>query len=115
MRNDRIDPFVSNPDAGVITGARRMGTVSLLDTVADRIAESDSDNVIRIKEKDDVLDRIRSETVTDKKNHIFLYVDIDPAETDIIAAEFPDAQVYRSKELCHQVPACFKENVRADR
>jgi len=57
---DRIDSFLSNPNAGALTGERRMSTESLLDLLADRIAEDGAANVIRIKEKNDALERIRS-------------------------------------------------------
>jgi pyocin large subunit-like protein len=116
MRKDRcpiggrIDSFVSNPDAGTLTGERRMGTERLLDMLADLLAEDDSANVIRIMKKNGVLDTVRSEIRPEKKNHILLYVDIDLKETDLIITEFPDAQIYRAKELCHQVPVCFKES-----
>jgi hypothetical protein len=106
---DRIDSFLSNPDAGILRGERRMGPEPLLDILADRIAEDDSANVIYVKEKNNLLEKIRSETVPGKKNHIILYADFDTAESDLITRTFPDAEVYRAKELCHQVPVCFRE------
>jgi len=34
---------------------------------------------------------------------------MDLEESDLIISAFPDAQIYKAKELCHQVPVCFKE------
>lgn len=106
----RIDSFLSNPNAGVLTGERRMGTEQLLDLLADRIAEDSSANIVRIKEKNGLLDRIRSEIIPGKKNHIILYADVDAPESDLVVGAFPYAEVYRAKELCHQVPVCFRES-----
>ena len=107
--SERIDSFVSRTDAGMLTGERRMGTECLLDMLADRLAGDEHTNVIRVKGKDDV-PSVRSKIVTDKNNHILLYF-ADPGVSEMILQEFPEACVYGAKELCHQVPVCFREPV----
>ena len=106
---ERIESFLRNPDGGTLTGERRMSTESLLDMLADRISEDGSANVICIKEKEGFLTQVRSKIAAEKKNHILLYADVDPAESALVKELYPKAQLYRAKELCHQVPVCFKE------
>ena len=107
---DRIDSFLSHPDARTLRGERRMGAQLLLDMLADRISLDDSANIIRIKEVNEknLIAYIRSNIVSGKNNFILLYADTDAA--NIIAA-FPDTRVFRAKEICHQVPVCFKEPI----
>jgi hypothetical protein len=88
-----------------------MGPEQLLDELAEYISYDNSANIIRIKEKKNILDHIRSEIVAGKKNHVLLYVEIKVAESDLILTAFPDVPVYRAKELCHQLPVCFKESL----
>jgi len=107
---DRIDSFLSRPDAGMLKGERRMGTGPLLDMLAERISLDESARVICVIERENALDHIGSQIKAGKKNHILLYVDVELAVTDQISEMFPDAQIYRVKELCHQVPVCFKES-----
>ncbi|MCL2296539.1 MAG: hypothetical protein FWC29_05640 [Methanomassiliicoccaceae archaeon] len=114
MMIDRIDSFLSNPGARVLRGERRMGPESLLDVLAERIAEDHSANVIYVKEKNNFLESIRSDMAPGKVNHIILYADLDLAESDLIIKTFPDAKVYRAGEICHQVPICFREPVPDD-
>ncbi|MCL2333561.1 hypothetical protein [Candidatus Methanoplasma termitum] len=106
----RIDSFLSRSDAKTLRGDRRMGTGALLDMIADRISIDDSVNIIRVTEEHEKnsLNYIHSMITMKKNNFILLYVDIDAA--NIIAA-FPDAKVLKAKEICHQVPVCFKEPV----
>jgi len=117
MRNDRclladrIDSFISRPDAGMLRGERRMGTECLLDMLADRIAEDEHANVIRVKRTDDVLS-IASKIVPGKNDHILIYI-ADAGVFDTIVKNFPEACVYGAKELCHQVPVCFRESIPA--
>ena len=117
MRNDRrniadrIDSFVSRLDAGMLTGERRMGTERLLDMLADRMAEDVYANVILVKKMDDVHD-IASKIVLDKINHILLYI-TNSTVSETILWKFPNAFVYVAKELCHQVPVCFRESISA--
>ncbi|MDR2866623.1 MAG: hypothetical protein LBV13_04400 [Methanomassiliicoccaceae archaeon] len=106
---DRIDSFISNPHAGTLTGERRMGAERLLDMLADRLAEDDSRNVIRITENNDIIGLIRSKMRYDKEGHVIIYFDLDADETDVLLRTFPDTQIYRAKEICHQVPVCFRE------
>jgi len=106
---DRIDSFVSRPDAGMLRGERRMGTERLLDMLADRIAEDECANVILVKAADDVQD-IASKIVPGKMDHILLYT-TDVKAFDTVLREFPGACVYGAKELCHQVPVCFRGSV----
>ncbi|MCL2890923.1 MAG: hypothetical protein FWF40_03415 [Methanomassiliicoccaceae archaeon] len=111
MRNElciagRIDSFVSRPDAGMLRGERRMGTERLLDMLADRIAEDECANVIRVKEVNEIQD-IASKIVPCKIDHILLYTS-DAEAFDAVLREFPNACVYGAKELCHQVPVCFR-------
>jgi len=108
--SDKIGSFIVNPDAGIVAGKRRMGTEALLDTVADRISGDPDANVIRVKDENDAMEYVRSAFDAGKKNHVLLYVEIPIKESDGIIAEFPGVQIYRVKELCHQVPACFKES-----
>jgi len=108
--SDKIGSFITNPDAGIVAGKRRMGTEALLDAVADRISEDPEANVIRVTDENDAAGYIGSRIAAGKKNHVLLYVEIPLNDSDRIAAEFPGAQIYRVKELCHQVPACFKES-----
>ena len=111
---DRADSFLSNPNAGMFAGKRRMGTGPLLDLLADRLAYDSTANVIRVKERNNMLDYIGSSMMPEKSNHILLYVEVDVSESDLIARTFPLAHIYRAKELCHQVPVCFKEHVSDD-
>jgi len=88
-----------------------MSTGSLLDLLAGRIARDDSANVIRVTEKEGMLDRIRSRMVPEENNHILIYVDLDGNESELVVAMFPDAHIYLAKELCHQVPVCYRASV----
>jgi hypothetical protein len=103
---EKIDSFISHPDAGMLTGERRMGTEHLLDLLADRIAEDDSANVILVKEMIDI-PGISSKTVPGKIDHILIYFDTE-GTFDTIVQRFSDACVYGAKELCHQLPVCFR-------
>ncbi|MCL1904831.1 MAG: hypothetical protein FWG19_01750 [Methanomassiliicoccaceae archaeon] len=106
----RVDSFLSDPNAGTLTGDRRTGSGPLLDTVADRIISDDPDaNIVRIYKTDDI-DLIRSVVDDRKKNHILIYCRIDDGELNDIMITFPDAHVYRGQELCHQLPACVRES-----
>ena len=86
-----------------------MGTERLLDMLAGRIAEDEYANVILVKDVNDIPD-IASEIVPGKMNHILLYTE-DIKAFDTVLREFPDACVYGAKELCHQVPVCFRGSV----
>ena len=108
--SDKIGSFITDPNAGIVAGKRRMGTENLLDTVADQISEDPNANVIRVTDEDDAFGYVGSRIVAGKKNHVLLYVEIPIIESDRIIAAFPGVQIYRVKELCHQVPACFKES-----
>jgi hypothetical protein len=107
---DRIDSFLSHRDAKTLRGDRRMGTELLLDMLAERISLDDSANIIRIKEenKENSMDHIHLQIVAGKDNYILLYADIDAAN---ILAVFPDVKIFKAKEICHQVPVCFKEPI----
>ncbi|MDR0335052.1 MAG: hypothetical protein LBH69_04115, partial [Methanomassiliicoccaceae archaeon] len=87
---DRIDSFILNPDAGALTGERRMGPVPLLDMLADRLSEDDTANIIRVTESDDAVSFIKSGIRSDKKNHVIIYADVDVRDTDSIIAEHPN-------------------------
>jgi len=104
----RVDSFISSPDASTLTGERRMGVECLLDLLAKRITETSGNNVIRITEVHGAAGRVRELIDPERENHIILYVDICDKEYEAITASFPRATVYRAKELCHQVPVCFK-------
>ena len=84
-----------------------MGTECLLDLLADRISNKSGTNIVRITDRRDVTDRSHP-IDPDVEYHVLLYVDIDDDEYDIIAGIFSHATIYRAKELCHQVPMCFK-------
>jgi hypothetical protein len=112
--NERIESFLSHPDAGMLKGDRRMGTELLLDTLADSIIEK-GNNVIRIKKHDGLMEYISSNIVSKKKNFILLYVDIGLDETNLIIERYPEAPLFKAKELCHQVPVCYKESISDDR
>jgi len=105
----KINSFIFDPNAGTVTGKRRMGTDALLDAVAEEISKDPKANVIRVTEEDGAIEYIRARIGAEKKNHVLLYAELAPKEAERIMKEFPDAQIYRVKELCHQVPACFKE------
>ncbi|MDR0778431.1 MAG: hypothetical protein LBE48_03215 [Methanomassiliicoccaceae archaeon] len=107
----RIDSFLSDPNAGTLTGERRMGPEKLLDMLADRLADDDSVNIIRIMDHRNVHNFISSGIRAGKTDHILIYVDLSTEATNDILASFPDAHVYKAKELCHQVPVCFRETV----
>ena len=111
---DRVDAFLSNPNAGMFAGKRRMGTGPLLDLLAERMAYDSTANVIRIEERNNMFEYIRSRIMPEKNNHILLYVEVDMSESDAIARTFPQAHIYRVRELCHQVPVCFREHVSDD-
>ena len=108
---ERADSFLSNPNAGVFAGRRRMGTESLLDLLAERIADDSTANVVRVKDKNNLLEHIRSSMIAEKQNHILLYIEVGMEEFDLITKMFPSAHIYGAKELCHQVPVCFKEYI----
>jgi len=106
---DRMTAFISDPDARVLTGKRRMGTEALLDALADHMEKDASANIIRVTDSKWTADSIRSGTDSGKRNHVLFYVEIDPKRIGEILEEFPDVRIYGAKELCHQVPVCFKE------
>ena len=88
-----------------------------MDIIADRILiEDPAVNIIRVKSNADLLSSIRSQTIAEKENHIFLYCILNAAELDDILEMFPDAHIYRAQELCHQVPVCVRESkIRSDK
>jgi len=88
-----------------------MGTESLLDLLAERIADDSTANVVRVKDKNNLLEHIRSSMIAEKQNHILLYIEVGMEEFDLITKMFPSAHIYGAKELCHQVPVCFKEYI----
>ncbi|MCL1984444.1 MAG: hypothetical protein FWG58_03480 [Methanomassiliicoccaceae archaeon] len=106
----KVDSFLCDPNAGTLTGERRMGSGPLLDAVANRIISDDPEaNIIRIYGTDDI-GLIRSVTKDKKENHILVYCIIDNKELNDIMRTFPNAHVYRAQELCHQLPACVRES-----
>jgi hypothetical protein len=105
----KIDSFLSNPDAGTLTGERRMGPENLLDLLADHIMKDDSANIIRITDAKNVSEFIGSKRIAGKTDHILIYIDLSPDVTKDIITLFPDTHIYKAKELCHQLPVCFRE------
>lgn len=107
---DKMDYFLSDPHAGILTGERRMGTDELLDMLAEHlILDNSESNIISIKGNEYPMDRIREE-IKEGSNHILLYGPICKEDLDMIIHEFPEASVYRGQELCHQLPACVRES-----
>jgi hypothetical protein len=105
----RIDSFLSNRDAGTLTGERRMSPEKLLDMLAGRIMMDDTANIIRIRSKDDLSELLISGRRVTDRDHVLIYIDLSMDETAHIMTAFPDAHIYRAKELCHQVPVCYRE------
>jgi len=108
--SERMESFLSNPDAGMLRGDRRMGTEPLLDMLADRIS-ADGSNVIKVKKEEGMFDHISSKIISGKENFILIYVDIGVEETNSMVKMYPDVQIYKAKELCHQVPVCYRESL----
>jgi len=106
---ERMTAFITDPDARMLTGKRRMGTEALLDMLADHMEKDASANIIRVTDNEWTTERIRSETDGGKRNHVIFYTEIDPKRIWEILEELPGVQIYGAKELCHQVPVCFKE------
>ena len=107
---DRMESFLSNPDAGMLRGDRRMGTELLLDMLADRVS-ADGSNVIKVKNAEGIFDHVSSKIISGEVNYILIYIDIGVEETNTLVKMFPDVQIYKAKELCHQVPVCYRETL----
>ena len=85
----------------------------LLDLLAERITKTSGDNVIQITDVNGAADRVRELIDPERENHVILYADIGENEYDLIAG-LPCVTTYRAKELCHQVPVCFKGSLSRD-
>jgi hypothetical protein len=128
MREDRpfykLNTFVEDPRAKIITGPRRLSKTKLLDEIELKIREMcPSSNIIRInnqectesnlKDQDEALRIIYSGLKKEQRNYIL----IDEANTTfnweaiaekIISEGVYEIEVYCGQDLCHQVPACIK-------
>ncbi|MCL2712497.1 MAG: hypothetical protein FWD37_04405 [Methanomassiliicoccaceae archaeon] len=85
-----------------------MGVECLLDLLANRIAKNYGNKVIRIRTNKNAIGRITKRIDPEKRNHVILYEEIDRCLYDLVVNTFPYATIYGARELCHQVPVCFK-------
>jgi len=87
-----------------------MGTECLLDLLAERLRAGGA-NVIKIKCKGNITRLPRSFAAPGVRRHVIVY---DISLYDIALRSFPDSEVYGARELCRQMPVCFKRPADAD-
>jgi hypothetical protein len=101
----RIDRFLTNPNAGSVTGRRRMGIEALMDLVEEEVRNAFPDlNIIRIG---------RDEFPKSFENVAILADSPEKSERiiELFETGIPKSVLFLStRELCHQLPACIKGN-----
>lgn len=106
----RLRSFVDSEDEVILTGARRMGRVQLMDAIANfLVRERPDSNIVDVKNIPGDLQKFFINKL--KGNDIVLIysvMDVPDWEQAIISSIKGKVTVYCGQDICHQVPACFK-------
>lgn len=95
---EKIRLFLSDRTIGTVTGIRRMGRDNLVDFVAELSRQSGKVCSIYPETNGDVV--------------IFYHWDGMDNHAAAILKEFPDTDILYGQDLCHQVPAVVRYNIR---
>lgn len=106
----RLRSFVDSEDEIILTGARRMGRIQLMDAIANFLVREHPDkNIVYVK---NVPDDMRKFFINKIKGNdiVLLYsvMDVPDWEKALRYSIKEKVTVYCGQDMCHQVPACFK-------
>ena len=116
VHDHRLKSFVDSEDEIILTGARRMGRVQLMDAIANFLIRQRSDaNLVYVKNVPEDLQKFFMNEI--KGNDIVLIysvIDVPDWENALRNSIKEKVTVYCGQDMCHQVPACFKRIIIPD-
>ena len=116
VHDHRLKSFVDSEDEIILTGARRMGRVQLMDAIANfLIRQRSGANLVYVKNVPEDLQKFFMNEM--KGNDIVLIysvIDVPDWENALRNSIKEKVTVYCGQDMCHQVPACFKRIIIPD-